>query len=282
MDRHAEEQRLLGLMNDIIGTKHVSLSVASSFTAPWIVDASLHREMENWRDAFVAIPFADLPANANYIRSHVFCHVKDIDQSDGTTARRLKTRIVLHGNEDCERDIVRKDTQAASFLSIRLLLTIAALSRLSLASVDIRGAYMQSDPCPRDIYVRPPNECRGPRSVVWKLLKLPYGLPDAGHQWQTTIDTFLHHLGFQPTHGIPQVFVQMDQQGNPIAFVVTVVGDLLAAAAADVLAQLTDALQARFDVGRLLVDSHLTFNGAHISIGANGFTLDMTAALARL
>jgi hypothetical protein len=93
---------------------------------------------------------------------------------DSNDSLKLKTRIVLNGKEDKERTDLRKDTQAASFTSIRVLLSLAAIFHLEIASIDIKGSYLQSGRCQRDIYVRPPNEWRQARGVAWKLLKLPF------------------------------------------------------------------------------------------------------------
>jgi hypothetical protein len=78
----------------------------------------------------------------------------------------LKTRIMLHGNKDNQKDEVRKDTQAASFTAIRILLTLAALHKCHISSLDIKGAYLQSGPCKRFVFFRTPNEWAGARGVV--------------------------------------------------------------------------------------------------------------------
>jgi hypothetical protein len=43
-------------------------------------------------------------------------------------------------------DEVRKDVQAASFTAISILLTLAALHKFHIASLDIKSAYLQSGP----------------------------------------------------------------------------------------------------------------------------------------
>jgi hypothetical protein len=140
VDRHEEEQRLLQLMVHRAGHKQISLAHATAITSPWLVDASFTRELSNWKDAYEIISLDLLSPNANYIRSHAFCHVKRATDDETNSSLRLKTRIALHGNEDNERDDVRKDTQAASFNSIRTLLSLAAVHHLHVASIDIKGA----------------------------------------------------------------------------------------------------------------------------------------------
>jgi hypothetical protein len=149
---------------------------------------------------------------------------------------RIKTRIVLHGNEDKEKYDIRKDTQAASFTSIRTLLALATIYNLHIASIDIKGAYLQSGRCRCDIFVRPPNERRQVRGVVWKLLKLPYGLPDAGHQWRIVIDDFILSLGFSVIPGLPQLFMHRSDSKNPPTVVAKVRDDILIVGTPSVLA----------------------------------------------
>jgi hypothetical protein len=127
VDRHMDEQRLLQLMLKGVGHKQVSLAHAIALTAPWLVEESFTRELSNWKDAYELIPIKHLPFDANYIRSHAFCQIKRATDYRSDSSLKLKTRIVLRGNEDKEKDDLRKDTQAASFTSIRTLPSLAAI-----------------------------------------------------------------------------------------------------------------------------------------------------------
>jgi hypothetical protein len=60
-----------------------------------------------------------------------------------------------------------------------------------------------------------------------ELLKLPYGLPDEGHQWQVVIDDFLFVLDFTIVPGIPQLFLHRNVSNNIDAFVAKVTDDIL-------------------------------------------------------
>lgn len=68
----------------------------------------------------------------------------------------LKARICPHGNRDVEKDYVRKDSATAQYDVILLILAIVTFLPFRLGLVDIKGAYLQSGPIRRDIYVRPP------------------------------------------------------------------------------------------------------------------------------
>jgi hypothetical protein len=94
VDRKEEEQRLIRQMLDRAGHKQVSLAHETALTAPWLVDASFTQKLVNWKDAYELIPLNRLPKDANYIRSHAFCHFKRSISDDSNDSLRLKTRIV--------------------------------------------------------------------------------------------------------------------------------------------------------------------------------------------
>ena len=71
---------------------------------------------------------------------------------------------------------------------IRLMLCLSAMFGFRLGHLDVKGAYMQSGPIKRDIYVRPPKELNPKPGELWHLLKLPYGIIEAGRQWQITVE----------------------------------------------------------------------------------------------
>jgi hypothetical protein len=226
-DLHSEERRLLQHMKHVVGARHVSLAYVAALSAPWLVQEAFGKELQNWYGAFEIIQYISMPQNANYIRSHAFCKIKTANDDRPDSHLSLKTRIVLHGNKDKEKYEVRKDTQAASFTAISILITLAAPYNNHIASLDIKSAYLQSDPCKRYIFVWPPNEWPGGRGVVWKLLKLPYRFSDAGHQWQEIIDEFIFLLEFIVILGIPQLFLHVDASRSIDAVVANITDGIL-------------------------------------------------------
>jgi hypothetical protein len=59
-------------MNHAVGTTHVSLAYAAAPAAHLVVEDSFAKELANWDGAFECIPYAAMPTNAKYIRSHSF------------------------------------------------------------------------------------------------------------------------------------------------------------------------------------------------------------------
>lgn len=92
----------------------------------------------------------------------------------------MKERTCPHGNLHDQKDDVRKDSVTAQLHFIRLLLALAAILKMRLGIVDIIGADMRSGPIKRKIYERPRRECILNRVLIFNLLRLPYGTPEAG------------------------------------------------------------------------------------------------------
>lgn len=102
---------------------------------------------------------------------------------------RLTARIYPHGNQENMKDRVRRDSFTAQLGDIRLMIFIVTLSTMKLGIVDIIGAYMKISPIKRQIYLILPREwARKKRGSVWKFLKLPYGIKEAGIQWDQVME----------------------------------------------------------------------------------------------
>lgn len=98
----------------------------------------------------------------------------------------MKGRIYLHENRDKQNNKIRKDSTNAQFDVIKLLLFIAVMHRFRIRATDVKGAFMKSSPITGDLYVRPQKELTyifpGFSNTIWKLLRLPYVVCDAGRQ----------------------------------------------------------------------------------------------------
>lgn len=177
----------------------------------------------------------------------------------------MKARIVPHGNRDDEKDNIRKDSSTAQLFVIRLLLSLVTFLCFRLATADIKGAYLQSGPIQRDIYVRPPKEWCGPRGILWKLLKLPYGIVEAGRQWQKTVESWmLNEAGLERVLGISQLFVKRDETGRIILLIAKVTDDFLLGGSVEEMKVFLDPLKQRFIVGKIVVDQKIHFDGCEI------------------
>lgn len=274
----SQEAAILHDIRDKIGTGQVTAS-AIAFAPSWVVEKSMKAEHdENWTGAYEEVHESDLERGANVISSHVVFKVKSND--DGSL--KLKSRIVVHGNRDDERELIRSDCAAADMLIIRLVISLATMLGFNMATADIKGAYMQSGPIQRNVYVRPPRDCSRKRGMVWRLLKLPYGMADAGRQWQMRAENWLlGKAGMERIDGVNQMFVRRDS-GRIKLLVAKVVDDFLITGRTEDIKAFMKELAEEFEVGKTAIGGAFKFNGCEIDVGADVIELSMWEYLDKL
>lgn len=122
--------------------------------------------------------------NANIISSNYVYNIKSTDNG----RNKLKERIFLHGHLDAQKGDLRNDCERADMTVVRMLIRIAVCIKMELALAEIKGDFMQSGPLNREVYVRLLKELTPRRGMLWRLLKFPHGLSDAGRQCILTIE----------------------------------------------------------------------------------------------
>lgn len=95
---------------------------------------------------------------------------------------------MIHGNLDAEKYDMIKDCAAADMLQVRMVLYLGAYLGFTFRCAHIKASFIHSGPIKRQFYVRPPRDFPHDESELWKLLKLPYGMREAGQQWLLRID----------------------------------------------------------------------------------------------
>lgn len=149
----SDEQRTLRHIYDVIGTIQVT-SRDLEFAPAWVIQkARVKEHNNNWNGACGTIPDYEVPPSSNIISSHAIFKIKESEDDD----LQMKARFVLHGNRDREKDEIRKDSAAADMKILRIVLSLGVILNFTFGVADIKGAYMQSGPAQRDIYVRPPK-----------------------------------------------------------------------------------------------------------------------------
>lgn len=277
-DMGSDIQKVLRDLHGVIGNAQVTISRMQSAPS-WVTEKALNEEHDNnWDKAYREVEERSIPRNANVISSHVVYKIK----TEETGEHRLKARICPHGNKDHMKDYVRKDSATAQFNIIRLMLTMTTFFTMRMGVVDISGAYMQSGPIKREIYVRPPREWEGTqRGKVWKLLKLPYGVPEAGRQWATVIEDWLtNDMNMGTVSGFSQLFLKRRKDSSIQLILAKITDDLLIAGTTNEMEEFVARISGRFDVSKTIIDAPINFNGCRISQDERGdVTMDMTAYL---
>ena len=97
-------------------------------------------------------------------------------------------------------------------MSVRIILTLAAIEILHTKSIDFLLSYPQAN-LDVDIYMELPQGFNvGPESgrFVLKLQKNLYGLKQAGHNWFENLSGALGNLSINPSKVDPCVFIGED------------------------------------------------------------------------
>ncbi len=266
----SEEQRILSEFYKIVGGSPITRKAMEGLPS-WIVQNAIDKEVnENWAGAYEEVCETDVPASANVISSHIVYVLK----SEENNLKRLKARLCPHGNRDQEKGRIRNDSSNAQFMVIRLLISISTVLKFNFGCIDIQGAYMQSGPITRELFVLPPRELKSRRGVLWKLLKLPYGISEAGRQWAKTIEYWiLNHMNFKRVIGLGQLYIKRNQEQDITLVLAKLTDDLLISGKKDNIIEFSNAIRKRFTTRKVVLDGEIIFNGCILRQEENGDVL---------
>lgn len=165
---------------------------------------------------------------------------------------------------------MRKDSATAQFPVISLLLSLATIFQLCLASLDIKSAYLQADGFFRTVYMYPPKGWASRSGLVWLIKKAVYALSESGILWQVTVEHWMNEEGRKNIPGLPQIFVRYKPNGSIALLNAKVVDDFLIAGSRQAILAFKAAISKRFKVGRFSMDTDLIFHRLHIHQERNG------------
>lgn len=137
---------------------------------------------------------------------------------------------------------------------IRIMLSISSLLGFRLGCLDFKGAYFQSSPITLTIYVRPPREV-SKHGIIWKLLKLPYVITEAGLQWAKEVEDWLvNKKELVRVPGVSQLYI-MTENGRPSMFVAKVTDDILMVGSAEKMTTFVEEFKQIFEISKEIIDS---------------------------
>lgn len=269
---HSDRHQTLTIIHDTLGSTQVITSqfdLASSRVA----DKAFRKEHDNnWTSAYRTVSECDVPRDSNVKTSHVVYKLRAGE--DGT--RKLKARLVPPWKQEpWEREHPERFVKCASRYRKATVITANILERQALHSRYIR-AYLQSGPIQRKVFVRPPRGWKGKSFTLWKLLKLPYGIVEAGRQWQKTVENWMLSKGnLQRFYGLSQLFVKRNESANIILMIPKVTDDLLLTDTESNMQLFIADLRQIWTVAKVMIDERFFFNGCEIVQDREG-SLDMS------
>lgn len=133
---------------------------------------------------------------------------------------------------------------------VRILLSIAALRKWRLSTIDVKSAFLQTGRAERDVFVVPPRECAD-RKFYWLLLTATYGLVNANSKWQKQSDELLYSLNLQQVTAIPQLFY-MTVDGSTVSIVAKIIDDMILAGVEEHANNFIKKFNSRFKLGKII------------------------------
>ena len=136
--------------------------------------------------------------------------------------------------------------------------------------------------------MRPPRDwcslmglCRG---FLWNLLKLPYGIVEAGGQWQRVVEQWmLRKGGLERLFGISKLYVKRTHDKRFCLIVAKVTDDFLLGGSVEAMEEFIEILRKNFMLGKTVIDERLYFDGGEHSQDAQGsVTFSMRRYIDRL
>ena len=152
-----------------------------------------------------------IPVRINDVDPHniVGCRwVFTLKRGPDGEVERYKARIVAKGfNQVYSIDYDETFAPVVKWVSIRILLALAARLDLEVHQMDVKTAFLNGE-LEHEIFMSPPPGCPdyGSKDVVWKLEKSLYGLKQSSRAWYTKAKTELHKPQFERSDSDHAVF----------------------------------------------------------------------------
>lgn len=165
---------------------------------------------------------------------------------------------------------------------IRILLSIRTCLGFTFGGADVHGAYMKIRRITLEVYVRPPRDFYRKIGVVWKVLKSPYGLVDAGRQWVLKPESRMTIEGKPGSVlGVPQFFTK--KEGDTIKSITAkVTNEFQVSVKMEDVESFMNELQEAFVIGKVSVGGKFNFNGCKITVVDRCTELEVNGYLDRM
>lgn len=186
---------------------------------------------------------ADVPSEAKILKSGHTFKIK----TDGT----LKTRFVAKGYSQREGiDFHDIYAPVVRMVTIRTILAIANLLDWEIAGMDFVQAFVHGE-LQETLYMQPPPGSEAAKlGRICRLRKTLYGLKQSAREWSERLATDLIAIGFHRSEEDDELFVLLDNNGRPIAYIAVWVDDCIMAC---------ESIKTRDDIWQMLNQRNLEF-----------------------
>ena len=206
------------------------------------VNAAKGRGLDAWCKFQVSPPVPQATVEKDVVETRWVLTWKDLDGK-----RTVKARLVARGFQD--PDLAEGLVDAPSCVSLRSshlqVISLSTLKKWKLWSLDVKNAFLQADPFPREVYLQaPPEWCPRLPSRIWRLNAPAYGLNDAPVEFHKTLKRYLVKaeeslklvgLRFEPSKSDPCLFTVFTADSTAVGAFSTHIDDILGRGAPGVL-----------------------------------------------
>ena len=187
-------------------------------------------------------------------------------------ANGVKARLVAKGFQ--ESHPIPSDSPTVARTAFRTLLGLASGNAWSVATTDIKSAFLQGQSLDREVYLKPPKEADTPPGVIWKLKKCLYGLNDGARNFYLSVREKVTDLGCFVSTVDPSLFYYHNKDGSLAGVLITHVDDFLHAGNQVFNEEVILPLKRHFVAGSQ-AEGHFRYVGFDVSQDEYGIQLSM-------
>jgi hypothetical protein len=153
--------------------------------------------------------------------------------------------------------------------TICVILALVLTKNLKVHQIDVKGTYLNSI-LQEEIYMKQPEGCGDGTDRVCQLVKMIYGLKQAGREWNKQLDVKLRKRGYKRLLLDPCTYIRWDR--NDFAIITVWVDNLLLFALSDnMMDHIKDVLRSEWEVTDLGEPSKII--GIEITHTANAISI---------